>query len=136
MGTVLRRVPLPVLLVHRQCFSPLLDGDGVASTPRCGAGPLMVSFQSPSRWGRCCVESGAITLTSAPTRFSPLLDGDGVASMVSPSHSSAQFLGFSPLLDGDGVASAKIHPYPYESWMFQSPSRWGRCCVKTDCAAR
>src|SRR5579871_3656816 len=36
------------------CFSPLLDGDGVASIAHQPLAPLGQLFQSPSRWGRCC----------------------------------------------------------------------------------
>ena len=106
MGTVLH-------LRHREGrgrtlsgFSPLLDGDGVAS---------------------CVCHAGRIPRSSS---FSPLLDGDGVASLAGQFdlgricavsvpfsmgtvlHSSScgsglpLFPGFSPLLDGDGVASA------------------------------
>jgi len=35
-------------------FSPLLDGDGVASSVSIRAGRSIFPFQSPSRWGRCC----------------------------------------------------------------------------------
>ena len=85
--------------------------------------------------------------------FSPLLDGDGVAS-VKTSRQQAFTRCFSPLLDGDGVASFEVlpnvapltyvsvpfsmgtvlHP-PAEARLvqaflwFQSPSRWGRCCI-------
>ena len=110
------------------CFSPLLDGDGVASTRR--------------SW-----------VTTFKSSFSPLLDGDGVAS--GPASSSVrEQQRFSPLLDGDGVASRtgsrsreRVLPvsvpfsmgtvlhllyrdgFAFGPLSFQSPSRWGRCCI-------
>ena len=110
------------------------------------------SFQSPSRWGWCCIDHGQ--LNDAPSScFSPLLDGDGVASLIgSPvrtirrlvsvpfsmgtvlhprsSREGARFrVSFSPLLDGDGVASTWVFCLQLDYVAFQSPSRWGRCCI-------
>ena len=79
MGTVLHLLDLSRSSHGPLRFSPLLDGDGVASR--------MSGHAAPARHG-----------------FSPLLDGDGVASHVQAKH-TAQFSSFSPLLDGDGVAS-------------------------------
>ena len=81
-------------------FSPLLDGDGVASRYE----------RTPAKL----------------RRFSPLLDGDGVASM--PVFPTRVLRGFSPLLDGDGVASRCGGGHCTHRIQFQSPSRWGRCC--------
>ena len=154
MGTVLHhgdwRVPMPAGLgfqspsrwgrccisardvlalgAHR-CFSPLLDGDGVASSDASVRDRgIRHGFQSPSRWGRCCIDRavtcraslvqvsvpfsmgtvlhrrGARSSAADCTRFSPLLDGDGVASAKS-AVAFADGACFSPLLDGDGVAS-------------------------------
>ena len=36
---------------------------------------------------------------------------------------------FSPLLDGDGVASMRSLTWINIKRPFQSPSRWGRCCI-------
>ena len=114
------------------CFSPLLDGDGVPSfepgskepagrkqkrvsvpfsmgtvllsmlTWRGVLAVFVPAFQSPSRWGRCCIVQTNERVSSRS--FSPLLDGDGVASMDCLTQQMAM-KGFSPLLDGDGVAS-------------------------------
>ena len=56
-------------------------------------------------------------------------DLDGVAS----SGGAANFLStssFSPLLDGDGVASLTRFRRFRRRRLFQSPSRWGRCCIQ------
>src|ERR1700733_6651832 len=102
-------------------FSPLLDGDGVAS-PGPQDNPLVsFLFQSPSRWGRCCIlqiwmeERGRPRMVSVPfsmgtvlhrpskpdrpavlKSFSPLLDGDGVASFAAAAATGSTFFGFSP----------------------------------------
>ena len=111
-------------------FSPLLDGDGVASSKyRPGSDPIH-AFQSPSRWGRCCFTNPPATDVDGVFGFSPLLDGDGVASV----QRGALFdlsLRFSPLLDGDGVASSSHGLGAYPAMRFQSPSRWGRCCFSS-----
>ena len=55
MGTVLHQLFVTCLPVGYFSFSPLLDGDGVASaTSGAGSAPPLL-FQSPSRWGRCCI---------------------------------------------------------------------------------
>jgi hypothetical protein len=100
-------------LQRSTCFSPLLDGDGVASSmPPRAVGVRYVRFQSPSRWGRCCIGPERMLARAAATKalcsFSPLLDGDGVASRRADASNLAAAYGigsFSPLLDGDGVAS-------------------------------
>ena len=94
--------------------------------------PPPVVFQSPSRWGRCCIATIMASHYSDLLRFSPLLDGDGVASHRLRSDSRASYgvsvpfsmgtvlhplrsairierpvIRFSPLLDGDGVASRR-----------------------------
>ena|ERR1700722_1597328 len=109
-------------------FSPLLDGDGVASEWPERNTLLPRLFQSPSRWGRCCIQRKDLY---GPTRFgcfSPLLDGDGVASKFNRPEDK-QRLCFSPLLDGDGVASRTTNILTLLRILFQSPSRWGRCCI-------
>jgi len=114
------------------CFSPLLDGDGVASEcigrrkrrpsdvsvpfsmgtvllpiGLCPISATKLTFQSPSRWGRCCFTPAVMAFAAAAFGFSPLLDGDGVASIY-----------------------LSICCYPLHE--FQSPSRWGRCCFCAD----
>ena len=168
-------------MAYLACFSPLLDGDGVASrragqsrdsrtirfqSPsrwgRCciaQADPRVTRqsslFQSPSRWGRCCIPTFQVATDGNSQRFSPLLDGDGVASHCLADWRTADPHRFSPLLDGDGVASAgEMVPdaatatdvsVPFSMGTvlhqsiegvgarrihsFQSPSRWGRCCI-------
>ncbi len=113
-------------------FSPLLDGDGVASLQVNRLSLIRCLFQSPSRWGRCCIadkrprevrkglcfsplldgdgvaSARSLRMKATSSGFSPLLDGDGVASIHKPVFAGRPFLGFSPLLDGDGVASSKL----------------------------
>jgi hypothetical protein len=104
MGTVLHPDRRRAIVLACLRFSPLLDGDGVASRTVDAGNPQLF-------------------------RFSPLLDGDGVAS--SRHKTSLQAVtGFSPLLDGDGVASFRGHVHNDQVFfLFQSPSRWGRCCI-------
>ena len=160
------------------CFSPLLDGDGVASrgdVPACAG--HVTRFQSPSRWGRCCIEGrnlpgnvsgcafqspsrwgrccivrgfrdrGRFQYVSVPFSMGTVLHppvscpphiGVGVSvpfSMGTVLHRyrqrspSPRSSSFSPLLDGDGVASRPSLPPRAVSSRFQSPSRWGRCCI-------
>ena len=54
MGTVLLLGSGSSIHEASTCFSPLLDGDGVASRARPRTSPWELRFQSPSRWGRCC----------------------------------------------------------------------------------
>ncbi len=82
MGTVLHRLTQRTRLYYQICFSPLLDGDGVASTLFGLLAESTLKFQSPSRWGRCCIVNGVVYLSGIPFGFSPLLDGDGVASFT------------------------------------------------------
>ncbi len=63
------------------------------------------SFQSPSRWGRCCIGAAGANGRGQQASFSPLLDGDGVASASASRATVSSLCCFSPLLDGDGVAS-------------------------------
>ena len=86
-------------------------------------------FQSPSRWGRCCIDEVLIDASVADKCFSPLLDGDGVASFFRIGDGHFKIFSFSPLLDGDGVASQEWILSGTAAPRFQSPSRWGRCCI-------
>ena len=173
-------MPARTILVRTISFSPLLDGDGVASPVARRRCPDVVTFQSPSRWGRCCIDAdrqpgtdrvacfsplldgdgvasyrrsvatvpprfsfsplldgdGVASVSSGvdgqcrTSRFSPLLDGDGVASRRHWRGSSRCTRCFSPLLDGDGLASAgRCRTRHSAACMFQSPSRWGWCCI-------
>jgi len=53
------------------CFSPLLDGDGVASHPSSQRVRRNLRFQSPSRRGRCCFEKWQAEQLRALTFQSP-----------------------------------------------------------------
>src|SRR5579863_1102516 len=111
-------------------FSPLLDGDGVASPYR----------------------SAALELST--NRFSPLLDGDGVASRRpartrSPDNSvsvpfsmgtvlhlsyrviqrSLDILVSVPFSMGTVLHLVHGRAGRASGSSFQSPSRWGRCCI-------
>jgi hypothetical protein len=106
MGTVLHLFDAPqpsVEIMDR--FSPLLDGDGVASHDPARA-PLHAFAVS---------DGVASLLTSARPRaasecFSPLLDGDGVASPSRAVASSRRSLRFSPLssLSLDDIRASRL----------------------------
>ena len=136
-------------------------------------------FQSPSRWGRCCIFAVFLRVFEK-VRFSPLLDGDGVASaravliwpfrdqfqspsdvvcvasqqglhpqavrtwcMVSVPFSMGTVFNDRPpdraAIAGSSVSvpfsmGTVLHPVPEimrrtDLTLFQSPSRWGRCCI-------
>ena len=87
-------------------FSPLLDGDGVASWELVLDDPRVVMGFSPllDGDGVASTTHGNASYATLCRCFSPLLDGDGVASCRSWGQ-KCQILSFSPLLDGDGVAS-------------------------------
>ena len=154
MGTVLHLEHATSRIVSRlHRFSPLLDGDGVASSACPTLQAINVLFQSPSRWGRCCICShgciaaGSIAV-SVPFSMGTVLHRrieltarPAVRRFQSPSRwgrcciccdrriTAASESCFSPLLDGDGVASRAACATPAEVCWFQSPSRWGRCCI-------
>ena len=105
MGTVLHRMRWRLSLGPSGCFSPLLDGDGVAS-PSGATVPITRAqlFQSPSRWGRCCIDRAtlqpfAVLHVSVPFSMGTVLHLSGCFYFLFLFHC------FSPLLDGDGVAS-------------------------------
>ncbi len=72
-----------------------------------------------------------LALQDEDLSFSPLLDGDGVASVDALTEQLRCTRGFSPLLDGDGVASFILTIESAVQKLFQSPSRWGRCCIRS-----
>src|SRR5579871_1277823 len=85
-------------------FSPLLDGDGVAS------------LDWPARAQAKSLVSVPFSMGTVLLRSASLRRRRGWADR------------FSPLLDGDGVASAGAVHRERAFIAFQSPSRWGRCC--------
>ena len=103
MGTVLLLRVAPTPEEPFACFSPLLDGDGVASGRQCCKQERRTPFQSPSRWGRCCFSVKIVGAIAAPGVSVPFSMGTVLLPRI-------------PLDLSHG-------PYP-----FQSPSRWGRCC--------
>ena len=66
--------------VNTDGFSPLLVGDGVASSTPSGAQGVAGLVSVPFSWGTVLHRSFTYTFTGDSTRFSPLLVGDGVAS--------------------------------------------------------
>jgi hypothetical protein len=104
MGTVLHLMRHLQDRTSSRRFSPLLDGDGVAST---------------GRWSR----------KKPHTCFSPLLDGDGVASewrdmeVLRATNVSVPFSMGTVLHRRRSAALSRVFR------LFQSPSRWGRCCI-------
>ena len=105
MGTVLHLLALGWLGMASPCFSPLLDGDGVASFVVILAGVLYFP------------------------RFSPLLDGDGVASSRSVSILRWRLAVSVPFSMGTVLHRCRDGCRRRRSQPFQSPSRWGRCCI-------
>src|SRR5579863_236550 len=85
-------------------FSPLLDGDGVASRAGYEGRSVLVQFQSPSRWGRCCIHSDGDDCIKANIVSVPFSMGT-VLHHRSHARKIATLIRFRPLLDGDGVAS-------------------------------
>ena len=110
-------------------FSPLLDGDGVASSFAPVAGRRGSTFQSPSRWGRCCIEIASVTEAYVPTVSVPFSMGT-VLHRAGRARSSQCGVSVSVPFSMGTV----LHPTTGTSlstalsW-FQSPSRWGRCCI-------
>src|SRR5580693_2780455 len=98
MGTVLHLCGRCRMARSISSFSPLLDGDGVASRIGKNSPAWFIMFQSPSRWGRCCILYWGSTGLAPGAGFSPLLDGDGVASMRDDGY-LIQLGCFSPLLE-------------------------------------
>src|SRR5579871_2980193 len=103
MGTVLLRSSARFVCSKTPGFSPLLDGDGVASQVGPVRAEVISGFQSPSRWGRCCFDEGR-----GRVRFPALV--------------SVPFSMGTVLLRRDAFFDT-MPPV-----LFQSPSRWGRCC--------
>ena len=104
MGTVLHRITCLPFEMRRFRFSPLLDGDGVASLFLQNTYVSFCMFQSPSRWGRCCIASRFSRHSCRHTSFqSPSRWGRCCIRLV------------------DGRIDQILR--------FQSPSRWGRCCI-------
>ena len=107
MGTVLHLQLTHELAPDALSFSPLLDGDGVASAlaaPDARSMPYM--FQSPSRWGRCCIATA-------------LRDRRHVSYVSVP-------FSMGTVLHRRYARSASA-----DAARFQSPSRWGRCCIRS-----
>src|SRR5579871_1323309 len=154
MGTVLLRRKAALTQTGIGCFSPLLDGDGVAS--RHWERFIRSYFVSvPFSMGTVLLLFNHHWIFHRSPRFSPLLDGDGVASRVSKCARrgsrcvSVPFsMGTVLLRDGEGRGAAlEVVSVPFsmgtvllliesfakrvEFVLFQSPSRWGRCCFDT-----
>ena len=140
--------------ISAPCFSPLLDGDGVASfiSWRLTMNTVGVSvpfsmgtvlhpgslrairachleFQSPSRWGRCCIAGSAAAACNTATFVSVPFSMGTVLHRTAGAACNTAIFCFSPLLDGDGVASEQHRRIWHLILLFQSPSRWGRCCI-------
>ena len=132
------------------------NGIGPIATPRSALLACWFEFQSPSRWGRCCIlvlhlrQRELLDAFQSPSRWGrcciPLpLRCIGGTAVVSVPFSMGTVLHlpknsqvgrkyprrFSPLLDGDGVASAQEAIRLSIVNRFQSPSRWGRCCIRS-----
>src|SRR6266849_1055402 len=118
-------------------FSPLLDGDGVASTHGEWSPRFNGLFQSPSRWGRCCfaVPSSEATarraVVSVPFSMGTVLlrDSHELPAASHPPFQSPSRWGRCCFALAAGDTAAQISP-------FQSPSRWGRCCFNLQDANR
>ena len=113
MGTVLHpSVPMTWHRAARNRFSPLLDGDGVASVD--GSCSMLVSilvFQSPSRWGRCCIASASHRRRHGAADVSvPFSMGTVLHPLLNSSHSTTLTArSGSPFL-ADSVSASKQPP--------------------------
>ncbi len=105
MGTVLHHLWLSSSIGESSVSVPFSMGTVLHQSSHHGRAHRLATFQSPSRWGRCCITALLRCGICANACFSPLLDGDGVASRT-PWRFRAASSCFSPLLDGDGVASS------------------------------
>ena len=83
MGTVLHQKFAITKQTLADRFSPLLDGDGVASSPRPLWKGLFLTVSVPFSMGTVLHPFGGADSLMVNLRFSPLLDGDGVASRTS-----------------------------------------------------
>ena len=81
MGTVLHRAGvMDGGRASCECFSPLLDGDGVASRDMARVRRYLDAVSVPFSMGTVLHLGQCRIKDTTPERFSPLLDGDGVAS--------------------------------------------------------
>src|ERR1700733_1010183 len=71
-----------------------------------------MAFQSPSRWGRCCI---------------------ALASWMEGAHRVNVSVPFSM---GTVLHREIWREYVVTSMLFQSPSRWGRCCILANVGSR
>ena len=138
-------------------FSPLLEGDGLASLPPNRKNVRVFGFQSPSRRGWSCIERGLYDGGTRPGRFSPLLEGDGLASpkrrrisSMNPSFQSPSRRGWSCISMAETpTGEVCLVSVPFSKGMvlhhdvgglrprhlhgFQSPSRRGWSCIVAVC---
>ena len=92
-------------LCRIRSFSPLLNGDQVATGKAKGGKWGEGGFQSPSQRGSGCDVSQFSQLTAEDMAFSPLLNGDQVATLAVRRFLTSVPVTFSPLLNGDQVAT-------------------------------
>ena len=110
-------------------FSPLLEGDGLASSA--GNYPLgiLAKFQSPSRRGWSCIRAGPSRGQTHSGGFSPLLEGDGLASLWRDQRGAVDAAVSVPFSKGMVLhRDSGCHRRP-RSRPFQSPSRRGWSCI-------
>jgi len=145
--------PYPGPPYSAPCFSPLLDGDGVASLPAPRSAPRasMVSvpfsmgtvlhrlqhpcghrrsdwFQSPSRWGRCCI--GCIDHLAVHHWHVSVPFSMGTVLHPGLAMRRRRRIGVSvPFSMGTVLHPRCPSAYSPGDTSFQSPSRWGRCCI-------
>ncbi len=82
-GIASKQAPhLPVLFY---CFSPLLDGDGIASPQSSATPPGSLPVSVPFSMGTVLLLKMLLSERDGDLGFSPLLDGDGIASHL-PGH--------------------------------------------------
>ena len=92
------------------------------------------AFQSPSRWGRCCIVSSDATVTrlspfQSPSRWGRCCIGECGQAGASRYHVSVPFSMGTVLHLGRSSHGRR------RRLAFQSPSRWGRCCIAMPHAA-
>ena len=152
MGTVLHLIGGDGRISGSTCFSPLLDGDGVASqkiglllarekvsvpfsmgtvlhrksSPSAQTGS---GFQSPSRWGRCCISQSPEDTSTADCWFQSPSRWGRCCIRAACTHPPVGIIVSVPFSMG-----TVLHPCGHrgpgsQAVRFQSPSRWGRCCI-------
>ncbi len=129
MGTVLHLEVMPDHVHLFLSFSPLLDGDGVASAKSRPSTQPSARFQSPSRWGRCCIFTTLILCRAANIVSVPFSMGTVLHHMDVLWYEHKFCFVSVPFSMGTVLHLVTSEGNLINQIVFQSPSRWGRCCI-------